>query len=59
MCQPNTRDHLQLWISDLLDREPALSKMTIIYNIKEYDVGEDDEIRKLNSTPFIAPPKII
>lgn len=56
MCHPRTRENLKLWVDEVLKKEPALSNMTVIYDIKEYDISEDEQIRKLNSVR-LAPPK--
>ena len=56
MCHPRTRENLKLWVDQVLEKEPALANMTVIYDIKEYDVSEDEQIKKLNSVR-LAPPK--
>lgn len=56
MCHPRTRENLKLWVDQVLEKEPALANMTVIYDIKEYDISEDKNIRKLNSVR-LAPPK--
>ena len=56
MCHPRTRENLKLWVDQVLEKEPALANMTVIYDIKEYDISEDENIRKLNSVR-LAPPK--
>lgn len=56
MCHPRTRENLKLWVDEVLNKEPALANMTVIYDIKDYDISEDEKIRKLNSVQ-LAPPK--
>lgn len=56
MCHPRTRENLKLWVDQVLEKMPALANMTVIYDIKEYDISEDEQIKKLNSV-FLAPPK--
>ena len=56
MCYPRTKENLKLWVDEVLKKEPGLSNMTVIYDIKEYDISEDEEIKKLNSV-YLAPPK--
>ena len=56
MCHPRTRENLKLWVDEVLEKEPGLSNMTVIYDIKEYDISKDEKIKKLNSV-YLAPPK--
>ena len=49
MCHPGTQQTLQEWMEILQKDYPNLTDARVVYDIKEIDTGDSDEVVQLSS----------
>ena len=49
MCHPGTQQTLQEWMEILQEDYPNLTDARVVYDIKEIDIGDSDEMMQISS----------